>query len=55
VASATIAGVPVERDAIRRHKHTVMLADRVSMEFDPRGVIRWLPRCGSARVGGCDR
>jgi beta-lactamase regulating signal transducer with metallopeptidase domain len=54
VAAATIAGVPVERDAIRRHERTVMLADRVSMELDPRGAIRWMPRCGAARAGGCD-
>jgi Zn-dependent protease with chaperone function len=44
VASATIAGVPVERDAIRRHQRTLVLADRVSMELDPRGAIRWMPR-----------
>jgi Zn-dependent protease with chaperone function len=44
VASATIAGVPVERAAIRRHERTLMLADRVSMELDPRGAIRWMPR-----------
>ncbi|MDB4888268.1 MAG: hypothetical protein JWL61_123 [Gemmatimonadetes bacterium] len=55
VASATIAGVPVERDAIRRHERTLMLADRVSMELDPRGSIRWMPRCGAARADGCVR
>ncbi|MEO5815951.1 MAG: M56 family metallopeptidase [Gemmatimonadaceae bacterium] len=44
VASATIAGVPVEREAIRRRERTVTLADRVSMELDPRGAIRWMPR-----------
>jgi len=55
VASATIAGVPVERDAIRRRDRTVTLADKMSMELDPRGTIRWLPRCGSGHAGGCDR
>jgi beta-lactamase regulating signal transducer with metallopeptidase domain len=44
VAGATIAGVPVERGAIRRRERTLMLADRVSMELDPRGTIRWMPR-----------
>jgi hypothetical protein len=53
VAGATIAGVPVERDAIRRRDRTVTLADRVSMELDPRGAIRWMPRCGAARAREC--
>ncbi len=51
VAGATIAGVPVERGAMRRRDRTLVLADVVTMELDPRGSIRWMPRVGVA-VGG---
>ena len=52
VAGATIAGVPVERDAIQRRERMVMLADKVAMEFDPRGTIRWMPRVSKATFSG---
>jgi bla regulator protein blaR1 len=49
VAGATIAGVPVARPAIHRNQHMVSLTGTrgepvVSLELDPRGAIRWMPR-----------
>lgn len=54
VAGASVAGVPIAREAIVRRAQRVSLSNArgeavVAVELDPRGAIRWEPRRVSGR------